>query len=111
MGQIKISAIADRQTLAGLGFRVLFPSILKSCSSASSAMPCGVTARGRNLTRTVLESLTATIKTAVAHIYSITKIVFVVHDVTQQPISVLGTTDTLNSVDSACARLAVHGTH
>lgn len=44
--QIKISTIADRQTLVELGFGFSFPFILKNCSSANFAPKCGVTARG-----------------------------------------------------------------
>lgn len=44
--QIKISTIADRQTLVELGFGFSFPFILKNCSSANFTPKCGVTARG-----------------------------------------------------------------
>ncbi|KAI4804417.1 hypothetical protein KUCAC02_026047, partial [Chaenocephalus aceratus] len=41
--QIKISTIADRQTLVELGFGFAFPFILKNCSSANFAPKSGVT--------------------------------------------------------------------
>lgn len=44
--QIKISTIADRQTLVELGFGFSFPFILKNCSSANFAPKSGVTVRG-----------------------------------------------------------------